>query len=271
MYDIKLDVFSVSSRPCRLPQEQIIDYYDDGRPQFQWEYLRQLYILQGYEDILNYCDSCPLNVFGGLEGCSGPVEGLDIFVRALGELIPDSPWADIPLDGTPVTPEQMDELYLALGSLQDKLSLQQWPVAQPKLHGDPMKEYFPDGSWRLQFYPWNGEGPPGLIAHNPGYQVYLSRHGLVVKPTYDDPVPHVFRKLWREAKGTFGLSTTGETIGFEMSMARYPTWGFESVPGAEIVFEMKPASEVFQEILMVLDVFCNLARDYDCVILFREH
>ena len=63
------------------------------------------------------------------------------------------------------------------------------------------------------------------------------------------------------------LTANGETVGFTMSMARYPTWGFESLPGCELSLEALPANQVFQDVLDVLEVFCGVAQEYETGIL----
>jgi hypothetical protein len=85
----------------------------------------------------------------------------------------------------------------------------------------------------------------------------------LVKPSGEDPIPHTFSRLWREGRGLFGLSSKGDTVGFQMSSAKLPAWGFESVPGAELAVEAMPADQVFREILDVFDVFCGIAREFE--------
>lgn len=262
-WEISLEIFSYVYRPCRPMQETIWDYHLDGRPLFEWERLRNRWALEGNPKIWQYCEACPLNVFGEIEGCKGQVENLDIFFRALSELTPDSPWANLPHDGTPVHQQQAAELSIHLPALRQELAAKTWPVAVPRLNGQPYYENPEEEAGRFQLYAWNGEGPPGVLSFNDGYAVYLSRHGLLVKPTAEDPIPHAFTRLWREGRGVFGLSTAGETVGFQMAYARYPTWGFEAQPGADLTAEAMPADQVFEDVLNVLEVFCGTAGEYE--------
>ena len=284
--EIAVDIFGVYTRPCRIGQETIYDYHMDGRPQFEWERWRQLLLFNGNTQILHYCEACPLNVFGGLEGCKGKVENLDIFFRAMQELLPDSPWCTVPRDGSPLHPHLAAQLSVDFGELRNKLSQQTWPVAIPRQDGQPYfdevdtPEYDEDDPEEeslahaqggiFQFYAWNGEGPPGLLNYNEGYSVYLSRHGLLVKPTGEDPIPHTFSRLWREGRGMFGLSSNGDTVGFQMSFARLPNWGYETGAGAELVVERLPADQVFRETLDILEVFCGLALDFETGFLIKQ-
>lgn len=282
---VTIDVFGVHHRPCRPAQESIYDYHLDGRPQFMWERLRHMLLLQGNEEVLNYCDNCPLNIFGGLEGCSGKLQNLDVFFRALGELAPESPWSQLRVDGQVIHPSETGQLLVELPSLRLRLSESTWPVCVPRFKGQPIfenqdeqepidEETDQDSGPSLerqaalagglfQFYAWNGEGPPALVYHNEGYCLYLSRHGLTLKPTGEDPIPHVFTRLWKEGRNMFGLSKTGDTVGFQLSLARLPSWGFQEVSGAELTFEAMPSDQVFREVLDTLEVFANVAHDFE--------
>ncbi len=269
-WEISIDIFGVQGRACREPQELIVDYYGDGRPLFQWESMRQSLAFRGNPEILDYCEPCPLSIFGGLEGCKGPVYNVDILFRALNELVPDSPWNEAPIDGSPIYPDQLRELAQALPWTKEQLHQKSWPIAQPRMNGISYADgdYDPDG--RPQFYAWDGLGPPALLEFNDGYQVFLSRHGLLVKATHGAPIPHTFSKMWREDKGFFGLSSTGDTIGFPVTRGNYPSWGFANEPGVELVMESMPADRAFVEEFELLEVFVELANQLDTGLLIRS-
>src|ERR1039457_3064611 len=112
-WNLEIDIFGYQHRPCRQPQETIYDYHMDGRPLFQWERLRQRWAFQEDPQIFDYCESCPLNILGTLEGCQGGVENLDIFFRALNELTPESHWCKVPRDGTTIHLNQVADLAYA--------------------------------------------------------------------------------------------------------------------------------------------------------------
>ena len=269
-WEISIDIFSVRSRPCAQAQEVIIDYYSDGRPLFKWEHMRQSLAFRGSEEILDVCEPCPLSIFGGLEGCRGQVVNFDVLFRALNELVPDSPWNEVPVNGMPIYPEQLRELSEALVWTREKLSKESWPVAQPRFEG----VNYGDGEYnreaRSQFFGWDGNGPPALLDFNDGYQVYLSRHGLLVKATHGSPIPHTFSKLWREEKGFFGLSSSGETVAFQVARGNYPTWGLPNDLGVELVTESLPADRALIEELELLDVFVELANQFDTGLLIQS-
>lgn len=271
-WEIAIDIFGVDGRACREPQELIVDYYTDGRPLFQWEAMRQDLVFQGNTTIMGYCEPCPLSVFGGLEGCRGPINNLDVLFRALNELVPDSPWNEIPTDGSPIYPDQLKDLALSLRWTRQQLNKQSWPIAQPRMFGVSYAEgdFDPDLDARPQFFGWDGHGPPALLDFNDGYQVFLSRHGLLVKASHGTPIPHTFSKMWREEQGFFGLSSSGETVGFPVTRGSYPSWGLLNDVGAELVMESVPADEAFVEELELLEVFVDVANQLDTGILIRS-
>jgi hypothetical protein len=269
-WELSIDIFAVQGRPCAEPQEVIVDYYGDGRPLFQWEAMRQALAFRGQDTILDYCEPCPLSVFGGLEGCKGPVNNFDVLFRAFNELVPESPWNEAPTDGTPIYPEQLRELAQALIWTKEQFAQKSWPVAKPRYHGVTFGDGDYDAEARAQFYGWDGNGPPALLDFNDGYQVYLSRHGLLVKATHGSPIPHTFSKLWREDRGFFGLSSNGETVSFRVTRGNYPAWGLPNDPGVELVTESLSADQAFIEELELLDVFVELANQLDTGLLIRS-
>lgn len=269
-WHMAVDIFSVEGRPCRIPQERIVDYYSDGRPLFQWEAMRQALVFQGDTEILNYCEPCPLNIFGGVEGCRGPVNNLDVLFRAFNELVPDSPWNEVSTDDTPIYPEQLRELSVALNWTKEQLGKHSWPIAQPRMFGVTYGDGDFDAEARPQFYGWDGHGPPALLDFNDGYQVFLSKHGLLVKASHGTPIPHTFSKLWREERGFFGISSSGETIGFPVTRGSYPSWNLINDVGAELVMESIPADRAFVEEFEMLEIFVEVANQFDTGILIRS-
>ena len=269
-WELSIDIFAVQGRPCAEAQEVIVDYYSDGRPLFQWEAMRQALAFRGKEDILDYCEPCPLSIFGSLEGCKGPVNNFDVLFRAFNELVPESPWNEAPVDGTPIYPEQLRELTEALNWTKEQFKEKTWPVAQPRFEGVTYGDGDYDNMSRPQFFGWDGNNPPALLDYNDGYQVYFSRHGLLLKSTHGASIPHTFSKLWREESGFYGLSSSGEKVGFPVTRGNYPSWGLPNGPGAELVTESLSAEQAFAEELELLDVFVDLANQLDTGLLIRS-
>ena len=268
LYQIALDILPVGGRPCRMFQERIAEYGMDGRPRFEWEAMRHRMILRGDPIIATVCGHCQLNLLQGAEGCRGTLENFDMFLRAVARLAPESPWANLPLDQEPLSAEATRHLYRDLAKLETIFASSPWKVAQLFRHGTPLQDEFPDGSTRLRLHPWNGESPPHLIASNEGYQLFLCQHGLIVKASFEDPVPHVFVKLWRDGSGVFGQTAQGETVGFQMAMARHPEWNPEEPRSeGELLLTELPAAEVFRDTLDMLAVFAGVAGEAETGIL----
>ena len=262
VYEIGIDIIPVRVRPCQPYQERISDYGSDGRPHFEWEEMRHKKILFGDESLDAVCAECTLNIFQTAEGCKSHLYGLDIFLRAVARLAPDSLWAGITLETKNYFDAQRTiELAEDLSHLDQIFTNSTWKVAQLWAYDEPVMEYFEDGSSRPRFYPWNGEAPPSLINANEGYQIYLCAHGILVKSNYEDVGAYTYTKLLRDESGVSGLTKDGETINFRSLMARRPEWDKDE-PNAygELRFVEMSAAEVFRDTLDMLMVFSDVAR-----------
>lgn len=242
----------------------------DGRPRFEWEAMRHRMILYGDPTIAGVCASCQLNLMQEAEGCRGTLENFEVFLRAVARLAPESPWATLPLEPDPLSAEATRHLYRDLANLETVFASNPWKVAQMFRHGAPLLDEFPDGSSHPRLHPWNGESPPHLISSNEGYQLFLCPHGMIVKANFEDPVPHVFVKMWRDSLGVYGQTAQGETIGFQMAMARHPEWDPEA-PRAEgeLLLTELPAAQVFRDTLDMLAVFSGVAGEAETGILIH--
>ena len=89
-HDLKLDIFRVSYRACRPYQEKIDDFYDNGKIRFQWDMIRQAYIMAGDQTLPAICEQCPLNIKQTCEGCHTEIEGLPAFLNILVKYMPES-------------------------------------------------------------------------------------------------------------------------------------------------------------------------------------
>lgn len=48
-----------------------------------------------------------------------------------------------------------------------------------------------------------------------------------------------------------------------MLVGRYPSWGASNESGTELHFESMPASQVFSELLDLLEVYCSIAEEFE--------
>ena len=263
-HTISLDIIPVSTRPCRSYQERIADYTDDGRPRFAWDELRIYKMLHGDPTLDGICADCPLNIFQTPEGCKGTIFGMDIFLRVVARLAPDSRWANLQFGDRPISMLQTRVLAKELDDIEKRFESADWTVAQLFREGAPVLDYFDDGSYRPRLAPWNGLAPPHLINSNEGYQIFLCAHGIIVKSNFDEPSPYVFTQLTRDGSGVFGTTATGERVPFSMSMAHYPEWDSEQ-PRAfgELRLVQMNAAEVFRDTLDLLAVFTGVAAQLE--------
>lgn len=260
-HTISLDIIPIAMRPCRSFQERIADYTDDGRPRFAWDELRIYKMLRGDPRLDSICAECPFNIFQTPEGCKGTIFGMEIFLRVVSRLAPDSRWAQLTLDDDKPIPMLMTRvLAREFDDIERRFASSQWTVAQLFREDVPVMDYFDDGSYRPRLAPWNGLARPHLINSNEGYQIFLCAHGLIVKSNYDDPSPYVFTKLTRDSSGVFGTTAQGERVPFPMTMAHYPEWDSEQ-PRAfgELRMVQMNAAEVFRDTLDILAVFTTIA------------
>ncbi len=259
-YQISVNILSVDTRPCRRYQERISEYAMNGSPRFVWETMRHNMILYEDQQLPMTCAMCDLNIMQAPEGCKATLYGLDIFLRAVARLAPDSPWNAIEFSPEPLSMAATEELANDLEELDKLFSRTDWKVAQIYREGDAVMDYFEDGSSRPRIFPWNGEAPPHLINSNEGYQLFMCNHGLVVKSNFEDPVPYVFTKLVRDAAGVTGYTAQGERVSFPSTMARYPEWDkeFPRAFGELRVMDMN-AGDVFRDTIDMLIVFTGIA------------
>ena len=263
VYEIALNIIPVRIRPCKPYQEKISDFASDGRPRFEWEIMRHKKVAFGDTSIDETCADCSINILQCGEGCRGPIYGLDVFLKAVAHLMPDSKWASLNLE-----PEndfnaiRTLELAYDLNKVELNFENNNWKVAQLYAYGEPVMEYFDDGFSHPRFYPWNGETPPFLISGNEGYQIYLCQHGIIVKSNFDEGSANVYDKLVRDENGVSGITKDETVVKFTPLMGRYPEWDAND-PHAygELRFLDMKASEVFRDTLNMLTVFTEIARN----------
>ncbi len=271
-WEIGLDYFMVGNRPCRPPQEKITGYSLSSRPIFHWEEMRRETILGLNEEALNLCSACPLNIFSGFEGCQGKIADLNVFFRAIEEHVPDSPWLELSIEGEPSSAAFTRTLLTEIPRLQSSLSKVDWACASLLRNGEKRRSSFGEEPQQEAplFFAWNGDPPPSIIASNDGYVFYMSQFGFLVKPVFDDPIPHAFRRIVRNEEGMFGLTSSGDKVFFDIVRGLYPTWYDEPEKGDELVLEALPGNIVFREIFDVLEVFCSMAVKFDTGIWVRR-
>ena len=69
--------------------------------------------------------------------------------------------------------------------------------------------------------------------------------------------------------GVVGEDRRGEQIGFDVLVGRYPGCGASNDSGTELHFESMPASQVFAELLDLLEVYCSIAEEFEIGVLIK--
>lgn len=263
VYEITLNIIPVRIRPCKPYQEKISDFAPDGRPRFEWETMRHKKMLYGDMAVDATCADCSINIMQCGEGCKSLIYGLEVFLKAVACLVPDSLCASINLEAeNSFDAARTVELADDLAKIEQVFNSSNWKVAQLYAYDEPVMEYFGDGSSRPRFYPWNAEILPCMISGNEGYQIYLCTDGIIVKSNFDEGGSHIYEKLVRDDSGVRGVTKEGENVPFQALMDRYPEWDKEDPRSdGELRFVELNAGEVFRDTLDMLMVFTTVARN----------
>lgn len=258
VHEIKIDIFRVSHRSCRPYQERIVDFYEDGRPRFEWEKIRHKHILAGDPAIAEICTPCPLNIYQDVEGCTGRVDGLNIFIRVLSAFKPDSAFLGLSLAEDLLDLDTIKKLLVEVEEICDLLQSLKWPVAQVLWEGQPVTYQHIDGTPRELFYEWEGVEEETFPYGNEGYYWGRSQEGIVVKEIFGERVPYIFLRLWKDGRGVYGETLDHQVLPFVPVSGALPAWGdIDPSRNSELVASELPASIVFRD---VLDSFMTFGK-----------
>ncbi len=258
---IELDIFLVYARFCRTWQEEISDFYADGRPRFMWERLRQEYYLGKNDDLERICTGCPLNLMQRSEGCVAEVEGWEAFKAYIATIRPDSILLTLAFQGAMINREELETLALEAEAVESALARSSWPVAQVYHQGRPA--LYP-GSWSLIMYPWQGEEGEPFVAGNRSYLVGRGKDGIVVRKALGEPWSVSFSRLVRQAGQVSGITASGAQIAFHPLSGLLPTWDpIDPDREGELLALDLSAEQVFGPVVRLLRVFVSTALDHD--------
>jgi hypothetical protein len=262
-YEIELDVFPIPTRFCRFYQERIYDYYDDGRPRFEWEYMKQNYSLKVDQAIEKVCDSCHLNLLLGVEGCKGELYEFESFVKMISNVKPDSPLVTKGVLDSIYNEEETKQLVSDMENLQESGKDITWPVAQIFI-GD--KPAIFEGSTKFNqmvYFEWNGDDDLTYFHANAGYMIAVSNRGIMLRKVLGDPVPDEFVSLARRGMRVIGNTTMGKIISIPINRAVLPDWWPEN-PGVdcELKFASMPISDLYWDIFNMIIIFGKTALKY---------
>lgn len=259
LHQLEIDIFGIPYRPCRPYQERIADYYNSGRPRFEWEKIRQKNLMEGDQTIVRVCSSCNLNILGGPEGCRIQVENLNVFLGAVSGFIPQTLLTRYTFEDDILSAEDTRLLNLEFKALAEALAGETWPVAQIFDEDEPRPSK--PGSIRpFETYEWGGNDEHTFIFSNAGYTVAIGRTGLIVRESLGDAMPESFVRLWKEGASVFGETVGGRLVPFLPIKECLPAWDDSRtfVP-SEIRFQEQPFLEVFGDLVDSFIGFSSVA------------
>lgn len=259
-YQIEIDIYQVPIRFCRYYQETIYDYNDSGLARFEWDRIRQDYLLGKDYSIEEICNGCPLNLLLGVEGCRGDLFDFDIFIRMLQNVKPDSILLTRELTDSTFNIEETRQLIKEMDSLQEYGNNISWPVAQVFLDGKPVTS--PDSLKfdNLVYHEWTGDEDQIYFTHNQGYYVGVTNQGILLKKNFGESFPEPFTTLTRKGMRAIGQTISGKTKPIPINRAVLPEWWPDNpTANSELRFTNLPVSNLFWDIFNMLIAFSETA------------
>jgi len=262
-FQVEINIFNIPTRNCRFFQEQIYEYFDDGRARYEWDRIKQEYMLGRDYSIEEICGPCALNLLLQVEGCKGELFDFETFIRMLPNVKPDSLLLQKNILNAKFNEEETKQLVEEMENLQEACQNISWPVAQVFVDGQPAVSEESNKFDNLVFYEWSGHENKIFFSTNPGYHVGLTNEGIVLKKNYGETIPHNFVSLSRKGMRVVGTTQEGKTVPIPMNRAVLPEW-WASNPGSnsELRFTSLPISGVFQDIFDMIIVFGQTALQY---------
>jgi hypothetical protein len=254
---IILDVFSFPLRNCRIYQEKIADFYESGKSRYEWEKIRQSYILTQNQAIINICAPCPLNLLQQAEGCRYKIQGLTTILAIINQIKPDSLFLNYDYYNTRL--DRDDTLALAdeLKNLKINLNNQPWSAAEVKELANPFLPVT-DENKPLAIYPWDGIPEGNWFAQKDYSLLGIAAEGLLLKDTRDDDPPLVLSRIFKEGESLYGENLEGKFIPLSHSAYSFPVFEDYSQE-IEIKHAKISLAQAFEELLNTLETFLETA------------
>ncbi len=257
---LKVDISRVSYRICRPYQEKIDDFYESGKIRFQWDMIRQAYLLSNEQTLPAVCSQCPLNIRLLPEGCQTDLEGMQIFLNVIAKYMPEAVLLNHDLAYDVFDIDITRQLYNDFLELEKILAEVDWPTALVCNEGEPVIIEDEDGMPTELFYPWEGYDEDTYPEGTEAYYWGRNKDGILVKDSFGNRAPFPFVKLYKEGFGVYGLSESGQMHTFVPVMGRFPSWNDRyGNGGQELIVSHEKASKVFRRHLNNLIVFAEEA------------
>ncbi|MBI2251749.1 MAG: hypothetical protein HYU63_03180 [Armatimonadetes bacterium] len=259
LHKIALDIRLANNRNCRKFQEKIIDSYDDGRLKFEWDLIRENYYLNKDAILDVICKDCPLNINQTILGCEGEIYNLDLFLNFLKINKPESILLKYTLDNCNLTEWETLDFYKELSGLKEEIADITWPAASVYYKGELVKTN--DNDFYLT---WDGSENRDFSLGNESYHLGIYKEGIVIKKKFLEPMPQIFKHLWKEGDRVFGETLEEEIIVFELFNGLLPVWDpIDQNRESELIFKPISAGMLFKNILDSLLIFTKTASLYN--------
>jgi hypothetical protein len=255
---VEIDIFNIPYRPCRPYQERIADYYNSGRPRFEWEKIRQKMLMEGDQAIVRVCSPCGLNILGDAEGCKIRIEGLTTFLSIVSNLSPQNRLSGFSFSDDLLSRDDTRILHDELERLSGELTDMKWPVAQLFLDDEPQPD--PTGMRGALFYEFEGGDLMTVVFSNKGFTVGIGRDGLEVTESSGTNLPERFTRLWKDGANVYGETVGGRLMPFLPVENELPAWDDSpNFARSELRLIELPLLEIFADVIESLLVFASTA------------
>jgi hypothetical protein len=268
-YELSLDIFRYPLRNCRMHQEKIADFYETGKPRFEWEKIRQSYIIARDPTLIQVCSSCPLNVAGEPEGCHSRLFDFDTLLPILQQLKPESlilsyDYRKAVLDKNAAIAwaDELKELTLILNEHHWSAAAVQERALEPIMDTDMADQY-------QAIYPWDGSSDESWFAERDYILLGIAQDSVRYKDSRDDAPAFRFTRLWNDNGDIYGETGDAQVLQLASSPEGQPV--FEDYPdGIEIKLVKLPVGKLFHDILTRLEAFLETAVKCRIGIEFKE-
>jgi hypothetical protein len=177
-FEIEINISQVPNRLCRFYQERIYDYHADGKVQYEWDRIRQSWMLHHDPTIEQICGPCPLNILQEPEGCKCELNEFEVFLNALTMIKADSMLLQKNTLNCAFNDQETVALIEELENLYEHGKMINWPVAQV---------FYSDGTAAvsensmktegLVYFEWTGEDEENFFTSNRGYHIGICKEG----------------------------------------------------------------------------------------------
>lgn len=264
LHQISLNILDAPLRNCRPFQEKIVDSYDDGRLKFAWDIIKENYFTKQDQTLTEICQGCTLNIYLIEFGCRGEIYNLDHFINFLSIHLPEATLLKYKLISDTIDANSVQQINQELENFLPETKNILWPVAKVIFNNQPVLHTQHNGSEGPFFYPWSGKKEPEHTFGNEGYQLGISKEGIIVQRNYIQKLPYSFKQIWKKGSKVFGKTSTDDVICFEPQGGLLPAWDkADAERESELAFSSLSVHLVFKDILDTLTTFFKRAKDYN--------